>query len=263
MGNPIFIENTVDYGTPSIPFGGVIASGSSLLNMLDSTSRITKISMNNSGCRVTIPFTSAQSINSIVLPRIRSNASLFRIFGYANASGVGSSIIYSGQIPFDRFNQGPDAKNWYSNWHINSTDQTCGSIVLYFYGFSGAQIEIRNIIAGNALQLDRCPQEPTIAQSQGGSMAATVSGLPATKEAFINARVISVPFASISENDRITLFDFESRNMNKPFFASLWPDEQSYRGQQYSMLARFKSGLSYTRRRRTVNHQTAAVLIEA
>ncbi len=264
MGKPVFFESVATPISATINHGGALSTGSSADNMLNTLSRSTKINMTSYGLRICFSFDDFVYIDSVVIPRCKTSSAemSWRAFGYTSNNGTGSAVFGTpGVERFNRFNT--EGSEWSSCWSRLSSLKRVHSVILYVYGRSGYKLEINNILFGAAMELQRCPQEPTIQAVTSGEMVQTVSGLSVPRKPRRSSRTISIPLSSMTEYDRVAMFDFEQRNTNKPFYASLFPDETDWRGKQYSMLARFKGGLSYRRRGRTANHRASAVLVES
>ncbi len=265
MTKPIFLQNDFSGGNISPGSGYSLQPGSKAENMLTSIPRKTRIAMTGSVARIDIRNINYLLADTIAICNVKaSNASVrFKIYAYYNTYPSGSNQINTGIIYPDRSNSGQWKTGRACNWFTANAAKGIQSMVLYIYGASGYEVEIGQILAGSILELEKCPQEPVLQNVSGGSMTETVSGRPVVKTPRRPQRAYSLSLSNMTEADREKMRLFEEANTNRAFLSSMYPDETGWRGRDFTMLSRFKSGMAYKRRRRTAYHQANAALIEA
>lgn len=226
-------------------------------------SRFTVLLLTGSTALLTCNLPSNISASAIVIPFIQSQLAAFRLRAYSGLNATGTLVMDSGDgtgLRILGFKKG--VLGYQTLIAQRTVAASIRSYTLEATGSAGAQYQMGGHVIGTKLQFDRCGQEPTLRQLAGGQMVYTRSGIAIPAEPKRRGRVIDLPMQSITENDRIRLYDFEAKHGNKQFYACVYPEGSVWQQQQYSMLARFNDALSYQRRSRTLNHSTNLSLVE-
>lgn len=262
---PFFVPNEI-YGTTSYSASGMVELAQYPYSNMDYLieSRFTQLVLTASTGLLTVNLSTNLSVSAIAIPYIQSQLTTFRIRAYSGLNATGTLVMDSGDGTGLRILGFKNGVLGYQTLIAQRTAATTvRSYTLEATGSFGSNYTIGGHILGKKLQFDRCGQEPTLRQLAGGSMAYTRSGIAVPAEPKRRGRVIDLPMQSMTENDRINLYDFEAKNGNKQFYACVYPDGSVWQQQQYSMQCRFSDSLSYQRRGRSVNHQSSLTLVEA